>query len=503
MKSPQASLLCAILSAATLMADVRLPAVIGDHMVLQAGFPLRIWGTADAGERVTVKLLGETVTVVADSAGKWAAYFKPARAGGPYEMTVSGKNSITVRDILVGEVWIGSGQSNMQWPLAQAANAEQEIAAANYPRLRLFNVKRKVADQPADDVEGAWEVCTPASAKDTSAVGYFFARNLHQKLGVPVGFIHSSWGGTPAQSWTSKEALESEPALKFIFEDWQKTLENYPAAKEKYDKQLAAWKQAAAEAKAQGKTIPAAPRPPAGPGHQNTPSGLYNAMIAPLTPFAIRGVIWYQGESNASERHAYAYRRLFRLMIEDWRRAWAQGSFPFLFVQLANYKANPWWPLLRESQTDALELRNTGMAVIIDIGESKNIHPRNKQDVGLRLSLAARAIAYGEKLVYSGPMYRQMTVEGNRIRLWFDSVGAGLEARGGGALKGFTIAGPDGRFVSAEAQIDGDTVVVSSAEVPHPVAVRYAWEDDPVCNLFNKDGLPASPFRTDRGKPGN
>jgi sialate O-acetylesterase len=494
--------LAALAAAAPLAADVRLPALIGDNMVLQSGVPVRIWGKADAGERVTVKFRSESVSTVADASGKWAAYLSPMRPGGPFEMTISGKNSLTLRNVLIGEVWVGSGQSNMAWLLSNANNAEQEIAQANYPRIRLFNVKRVVADAPLDDVEGSWQECTPDSAKATSAVGYFFSRNLHLKLGVPVGFIHSSWGGTPAQSWTSRAALEDEPALKFILEDWQKTLENYPSAKEKYDKQLAAWKEAAAKAKAEGRTPPQAPRPPAGPGHQNTPGGLYNAMVAPLTPYAIRGAIWYQGESNANERHAYPYRKLFRLMIEDWRKAWGQGSFPFLFVQLANFKANPWWPVLRESQVDALELRNTGMAVIIDIGESKDIHPRNKQDVGLRLSLAARAIAYGEKLVYSGPMYRQMTTEGNRIRLWFDFVGAGLEARGGGPLKGFMIAGPDGNFVPADARIEGETVVVSSPAVSNPVAVRYAWEDDPVCNLFNKDGLPASPFRTDRGKAG-
>lgn len=493
------SLWIAVAVALPLCADIKLPALIGDSMVLQSGTPVRIWGKADPGERVTVKFQSETASAVAGPDGKWTVYLKPMRPGGPFDMTISGKNTITLRDVLIGEVWVGSGQSNMQWALSQAKDAEQEVAQANYPRIRLFNVKRVVADTPADDVEGSWQVCTPDSAKGTSAVGYFFSRHLHQKLNVPVGFIHSSWGGTPAQSWTSKPALESEPALKFILEDWQKTLENYPAAKERYDKQVAAWKEAAAKAKAAGQTPPQAPRPPAGPGHQNTPAGLYNAMIAPLTPYAIRGAIWYQGESNANERHAFAYRRLFRLMIEDWRRAWGQGSFPFLFVQLANFKANPWWPLLRESQNDALELRNTGMAVIIDIGESKDIHPRNKQDVGLRLGLAARAIAYGEKLVYSGPMYRQMTTEGNRVRLWFDFVGSGLEARGG-PLKGFVIAGADGNFVPAEARIDGETVVVSSPSVANPVAVRYAWEDDPVCNLYNKEGLPASPFRTDSGK---
>ena len=268
-------------------------------------------------------------------------------------------------------------------------------------------------------------------------------------------------------------------------------LANYPAAKEKHEASLAKWKATSPEAR-KNET---APRPPAGPGHQNTPGGLYNAMIAPLTPFAMRGVIWYQGESNASPTHAEPYRRLFRAMIEDWRAKWGIGSFPFLYVQLANYKSNAYWPVLRESQTATLELSNTGMAVTIDIGESRNIHPKNKQEVGRRLMLAARAVAYGEKLVHSGPLYRQLTREGSQLRAWFDFA-SGLRAREGAPLAGFEIAGADGNFVSAQASIDGETVVASSPSVPDPVALRYAWADDPVCNLMNAEGLPASPFRS-------
>ena len=302
---------------------------------------------------------------------------------------------------------------------------------------------------------------------------------------------------TPAQSWTTHPTLEANPLLKPILEEWDQTLAAYPAAKEKYDKQLADYKVAAAAAKADGKPAPAAPRAPAGPGHPNTPAGLWNGMIAPITPYAIRGVLWYQGESNADPKHAYPYRFLFRSMIEDFRHEWAEGDVPFLFVQLASFQSNGTWPVLRESQTDALELRNTGMAVIDDIGEPKNIHPLNKQDVGKRLGLAAQAIAYGEKIEYSGPMFRELTREVNALRIYFDHTGAGLQSRGGEKLLGFEIAGKSGDFVPAEARIDGLTVVVSCDQVADPAKVRYAWADDPKATLENREGLQASPFRAD------
>ncbi len=476
-------------------AEVKLPALVSDHMVLQQGIPARIWGRAAAGEAVTVEFRGQKLSAAADAGGKWAVFLKPMQPGAPANLTVSGQNTIVVRDVLVGEVWVGSGQSNMGWTVARSNNAEQEIAEASFPAIRMFEVERKVADSPADDVVGQWRLCSPETAAGASAAGYYFSRDLHRRLSIPIGFIHSSWGGTPAQSWTSRGALESEPPLQFILDDWKTALDNYPSARERYDKQLEAWKPLAAAAKSEGKPAPTAPRPPAGPGHQNTPGGLYNAMIAPLTPYAIRGVIWYQGESNASPRHALPYRRMFRLMIEEWRKAWKEPDFPFLFVQLANFKANDSWPVLRESQADALALRKTGMAVSIDIGESNDIHPRNKQEVGRRLALAARAIVYGEKVTYSGPMYRQLTAENERLRIWFDHVGGGLEARNGGSLTGFTIAGKDGNFVPAEARIDGPGVLVWNASVKEPAAVRYAWADDPAANLINKEGLPASPFR--------
>ena len=479
--------------AGTLSAGVKLPALISDHMVLQRGIPVRIWGTADPGEAVRVAFEGQTAAVTAGSDGKWAAWLKPLVAAGPLNLTV---NHVTIHDVLVGEVWIGSGQSNMEFALQTANDHDEEIAHADYPMIRLFVVKRVVAEQPLDDVEGSWQVCSPQSAARFSAVEYFFGRHLLQTLHLPMGLIESNWGGTPAQSWTSKPALDAEPALSFITDDWIRTLERYPAAKAKYDAQTADWQQAVTAARATGGPPPAPPAPPQGPGHQNTPAGLFNGMIAPLTPYAIRGVIWYQGESNASEMHAYKYRRLFRTMIEDWRARWGEGDFPFLFVQLANFRSNGWWPVLRESQTETLNLRNTGMAVTIDIGESRDIHPRNKQDVGKRLALAALHIAYDRPGEWSGPMFRQATPEGGAMRVWFTHAD-GLQARGGGPVAGFTLAGADGNFTTAEAKIEGDTIVVSSPRVANPVAVRYAWADDPVCNLINLAGLPASPFRSD------
>ncbi len=482
-----------------LRAEIRLPSLIGDHMMLQREAPVRIYGWADPGEAITVRLAGQSVSTTADVLGRWETWLRPMPAGGPHELTITGRNTVVVRDVMVGEVWVGSGQSNMYWPVERSRDPEKEAAAANYPRIRLFKVALKAADQPLEDVEGAWQVCTPESVRSFSAVGYFFARHLHEKLGVPIGIIQSAWGGTPAESWVSRGTLVSEPTLQSFLTDWDRVLANWPERKRRYEESLKQWEQRAAEAKREGRQAPPKPSPPVGPGHQYTPSSLFNGMIAPLTPYAIRGVIWYQGESNAGRGHGFVYRQLFEALIRDWRQAWGQGDFPFLYVQLANYaKAPPngHWPLIQEAQLKTLELRNTAMAVIIDIGDAEDIHPKNKQDVGWRLGLAARALVYGEKLVYSGPVFRQATRDGNRLRLWFDHVGGGLRAREG-TLKGFTLAAADRVFHPAQAQIDGDTLLVWSDAVRDPVAVRYAWANNPECSLFNAEGLPASPFRSD------
>ncbi len=501
------SLVLLLVNAGAVFADVKLPAVISDNMVLQRGMEVPIWGWAEPGEKIEVRFgfysYGWRTTT--DKDGKWMVKIGPLRTGGPFEMFIKGNNTITLKNIMVGEVWVCSGQSNMQWPVKQSANAEQEIAAADYPNIRLFTVERKVAEQPQSDCVGDWQLCSPQTVAGFSAVAYYFGRELHEELDVPVGLIHTSWGGTPAEAWTRREVLEKEADAAPILERYSDVVAKYPQAKREYEKKMNEWEKAVAEARAEGKEPPRKPRVPIGPVHPHSPAGLYNAMIAPLIPYGIQGAIWYQGESNAGR--AYQYRKLFPAMIKNWRNDWGQGDFCFLFVQLANFMAvNPEpaesaWAELREAQLMTLSLPNTGMAVIIDIGEANNIHPKNKQDVGKRLALWALAGSYGKKLEYCGPIYKSMRVEGNKIILHFDHVGGGLVADGGEPLKGFAIAGADRKFVWADAKIDGDTVVVGSDKVSEPAAVRYAWANNPVCNLYNKEGLPASPFRTD-DRPG-
>ena len=481
---------------ADLWADVRLPALFGNHMVVQRDMPIHVWGWADPGEAVSVAFRGESAGTTASPDGRWEIFLEPAEAGGPYDLAIDGENSIRLTDILVGDVWVGSGQSNMQWPLERANNAATEIAAAQHPGIRYFTVTRTAADTRKDVVEGEWRIVTPETAGEFSGLAYFFSRHLHTELGVPFGIIISAWGGTPAQSWTSSRALSADPALAEFVTKFEADGE---AARPGYDAAFADWERRAAEAEAAGEDAPRRPPRPRTLNPSATPSWLFNGMIAPLTPYPIRGVIWYQGENDANNRQALLYRRLFRSLIEDWRHEWGQGAFPFLFVQLPNFAGGAEgseWPELREAQAMALGLAGTGMAVTIDIGDSTDIHPGNKQDAGLRLALAARAIAYGEQgLEFSGPMYRQTTRQGSALRLWFDHAGSGLQARGA-PLVGFELAGSDGKFVKADASIDGSSVILTSPEVEAPVQARYAWGDDPQSNLINGAGLPASPFRT-------
>ena len=417
-----------------------------DNAVLQQGISVPVWGLASDGEKVTVKFQGQVVSTTAHN-GHWMLRLKPLKAGGPFTMTISGENTIELKNILVGEVWVCSGQSNMAWQVKNTENAQAAIDSSKDPMIRLYTMPHgaKFTNPTA-----VWQECNPDTTPTFSAVGYFFGKHLRQALKVPVGLINSSVGGTPADAWTSRTALMANPELKDIVEK--------------------PWTRA---------------------------SYLYNGMIAPLQPYAIEGTIWYQGESNAGR--AYQYRTLFPAMIECWRDEWGQGDFPFLFVQLAPFGTNaaePAWAELREAQLlTAQHDPKTAMAVIMDIGEEKNIHPVKKDPVGARLALAARAIGYGQKLVYSGPVYRSMKIEGDKAILSFNSVGNGLAADGD--LKGFTIAGEDQKFVLAMAQIQDDKVIVSSPEVAKPMAVRYGWANCPEVNLFNQNGLPATPFRTD------
>jgi len=653
------------LAAATLLlsphlrAEIRLPAVIGDNMVLQRERPVPIWGWSDPGDTMTVTFAGQTKSAKADANGRWQVTLDPLPISSEgRDLLASGKtqnHQSKIQNVLVGEAWLCSGQSNMQWSVGAAKDSRKEIAEANYPAIRLFTVACQTAAEPQTDCLGGWRVCSPETVPGFSAVGYFFGRKLHQELKIPIGLIASSWGGTVAEAWTSAGTLR-EKLPEFIPE-----LDRLVGGDEKEKKAVATYEEKLKEFKAQadrmyaleedhdaaakyadpkfddrawktttlpgnweagplpgadglvwyrrtlklpkswaGKDIILRPGPidevdvtwfngvkvgsrgrsrtrevsfwnipreyrvpgklvqadenvvairvsdlvgqggpwgkpadtmfaeladggddtkvslagewriwpeflvpprPRNPRHPNRPSLLYNAMIHPLVPFALRGATWYQGESNAGR--PVQYRTLLPALIGDWRRAWQTDDFPFLIVQLANFMApadqpqQSHWAALREAQLKTLSVPQTGLAVAIDIGEAKDIHPRNKQDVGLRLALWALAKTYDKDLTYSGPLYQSMEVEGSKIRIRFSHVGEGLVAKGG-PLKHFAIAGEDRKFVWADAVIDGETVVVSSPEVPKPVAVRYAWANNPEgCNLYNKADLPASPFRTD------
>lgn len=485
-----------------LQAAVALASPFTDHAVLQRGQPIPVWGTADAGEKVTVTFDGQTKTIDTGADGKWLIKLDAHIAGGPYDLTIAGTNTIKLTDILVGEVWVCSGQSNMEWVVKNSTNADAEIAAAKFPLIRHYKVEKKTSDVPLTSCKGAWTVCSPETAGGYTAVGYYFGRKLHQELNVPVGLLHTSWGGTPAEAWTSKPALTGAATFSGVFAAWDKQMEGYPAQLEKYKQTLAKWEAEAAAAKTAGKPAPTKPRGPNGPDSPHKPASLYNGMLTPLAPYGIKGAIWYQGESNAGR--AKDYRELMALMIGDWRTTFGQGDFPFYIVQLANYmerKPEPTdtgWALLREAQyLVTTTVKNTGIAVAIDIGEAKDIHPKNKQDVGLRLALNALAKDYGKQIPYSGPVYKEMKVDGTNAVLSFDHLGGGLTVTGD-KLTGFAIAGEDKKYVWADAKIVGDTVVVSAAGVTKPTAVRYAWADNPECSLSNKAGLPAVPFRTDR-----
>ena len=657
--------------------NIRPAGIFTDNMVLQRDIDIPVWGWADPGGRVTVALNGRQARAKVGSDGAWMVRLRPMPAGGPYTMTIRGEEALILRNVMVGDVWICSGQSNMQMPVKigdyGVENGDAEVAAARFPNIRLFMTPTVTSFEPMADIPPVpeesrlspwqkdsrrWLICGPDTVPPFSAVAYFFGRAVHRELDVPIGLIQTAWGGTVCEAWTETEALLPLPDLAAAVAEMEASVSKMPELQRAYEREKAAWEQehaawwakfqasdpgyrdgeplwakpdfddgdwqvmelpgywesaglpgfdgnvwyrkdvvlsgdmagkpltlslgpindmdrtwlngvlvGATETDGQYQTprvysipagvakagrnviavrvydmgnkgglwgkpeelrlsdgdsnvfslagvwryqtgaslamVPPKPMPPKyRVGNPNLPGVLYNAMIAPLMPFGIRGAIWYQGESNASR--AEEYRSLFPAMIRNWRQAWGQGDFPFLFVQLANWTryesgqlVDAGWPELREAQLMTLALPSTGMAVTIDIGNPEDIHPKNKQDVGRRLALAARHVAYGQDIVYSGPVFKAMVREGDAIRLRFDHVGSGLVAKGGDDLKGFTVAGMDRRFVPATARIAGDTIVISADGIPDPVAVRYAWAINPDCNLYNREGLPASPFRTD------
>ena len=502
-----------LLTGITCCADVKLPQLISDGMVLQRGRPVNIWGTADASESVSVSFQNQTATAVAGSDGRWTISLGPLQSGGPYTLVVAGKNTIKVRDVLVGEVWVCAGQSNMEVGVKTSLNSAQEIAEADYPHIRLFTVEKAVAGKPQREAAGRWVPVRPQTVGDFSAVGYFFGRALHKILNVPIGLINNAWGGTTAETWTSHQTLESDPEFRSILEREKDWLATGPTALADYEQQLNQWKRAADQADSEGIPLPPPPRFPREPRGDawRRASGLFNAMVMPLTNYRIAGVIWYQGEANVlwpneegTVARALQYRKLFPALIHDWRRAWGQGAFPFLFVQLPYYVTGvPQydfnWSLIQEAQLKTLSTPRTAMAVTVDIGDIPELHPRNKQGIAYRLALAAQAIAYYRDIPYSGPIYDSMNIVGDKIRVRFKHTYGGLRTRNGGdePLLWFEVAGKDHRFEVAEAKIEGETVVVGSSKVPNPVAVRYAFSWIPRCNLYNQAGLPASPFRTD------
>ncbi len=504
MKSLPALLLATLALSHTTRAEVKLPAIISDHMVVQAGVEVPIWGWAEAGEEVGVSLAGQTQKTKAESGGKWQVKLAKLKAGGPHALSVKGKNELTVNDVLVGEVWLGSGQSNMAMAVKAAQDFEQEKTAATHPQIRMFTVGSGAATSAQDNCTGTWAVCAPETIERFSATAYFFGRELQKTLGVPVGLINSSVGGTPIESWISPEAQRKSPALAGYFEDQKKTDVAFDAAAatEKYQRDLAKWKETAAKAKAEGKQPPRAPSDPVAlRAKKGNIGGLFNGKIAPLIPYAIRGAIWYQGEANSMTGKAQYYQHQLPLLISDWRTRWG-SEFPFAWVQLPGFDGGEArdWPTVREGMLKTLQVPKTGMAIAIDIGEAKNIHPKNKQEVGHRLALWALGTVYEKKVpATSGPLPAGHEVRGSEVVLKFKHTEGGLAAKGGD-LKGFVIAGADLQWKPAVAKIAGEQVIVSSPEVKQPVAVRYAWENFPECNLANGAGLPASPFRTDAGK---
>ena len=490
-------------------AEVWLPKVFGSQMVLQQDKPMVIWGWGQPNETVTVQIATESQKAAANERGEWKAALPAMKAGGPYSLTVTGSSTVRFEGVMVGEVWLCSGQSNMEMGIGAARDGQQEIAAADHPGIRLLKVPKLWKAEPQNDMEGTWKVCSPKTVAEGgwsgfTAVGYYFGREIHKKLGVTVGLIDASWGGTRIEPWTPPEGFAAVPALKQEYELLQLGDPHAPAHQQRLKQILndvEGWLAAAQQALVACSNVPTMPTYPAEllpPRELQQRTVLYNGMIHPLQPFALRGALWYQGESNGNEGMLYAER--MKALIGGWRQVWGEGDFPFYFVQIAPfiYGHKPevigeFW----EAQAAAQAVPNSGMVVITDIGNLKDIHPANKQEVGRRLALWALANTYGQKeLVYSGPTFNAMSVEGDKLKLTFDHVGGGLASRDGKPLDWFEIIDADeGGFVKAEAKIDGSTVLLSAPDVKHPVAMRFAWSMLAEPNFMNADGLPAGAFR--------
>lgn len=480
-------------------AEVKPAALFSDHAVLQSGMTVPVWGSGAAGEKVTVTINGVSASATTGADGRWMVRLKKLKAGGPFEMTIAGSNTVTVKDVLVGEVWLGSGQSNMVFTISKRSNPwagmqdeEKVIAEANEPQVRMFAGKATKSYEPQKDIVGEWKLCTPENAGEFSAVGYVFARDLQRELKLPVGIVLEAYGASTAESWLPRETVSADPLLK-------PRLEAFDARVAYYRAHPGATNAGAPPAP---QTINGRAQAANGPlrdpvQDQHEPTVLYNGMIAPVLPYAIRGILWYQGESVVGGRHGVeVYPHTMETLVKEWRSRWGEGVLPFYFVQLAaldNVSNNP---AIREAQSQLLKLPNTAMAVTIDIGDETNVHPKNKAPLGERLTAIALAKTYGRKVEYTGPVYESMKVDGGRAKLKFAHA-TGLMAKGGAPAE-FEIAGADEKFVPATAVIEGDSIVVSSPQVAAPAAVRYAWKDYPKdANLYNAAGLPAAPFRTD------
>ncbi len=486
----------------TSKAEVSLPNIFSDHMVLQRDAPIPVWGRSDPGASIKLKLAQQTVTTQADEDGKWKAFLEPMPAGGPHTLTV---NATTFSDVLVGEVWVAAGQSNMEWPLVRAKGAEVEIAAANHPNIRLITVPRLGSQQPQDNFEGAWSVCSPEAVADHSAIAYYFGRTLQGALDVPIGLIDTPWGGSSAEAWVPRDVLEQYSEFSPYLEEWKTRLADY--TDDSFQQEVREWKQKVEEWKSNGKQG-RKPREPHDPRYdRHRPANIYNGVAHPIIGYGIRGFIWYQGESNSS-RHQ-TYRQLMTVLIKTYRDQWGVGEFPFYWVQLADYREpqlhqdNSTWAFLREAQSQTLDVPHTGQAVIIDSGETNDIHPRDKYTVASRLSRWALANDYGFDMNYRSPSFASMKIEDSRVVLKFSNVSAdGLRCYDSQEVIGFVMAGADQVFHPAAAEITANNeITLTCPEVSKPVAVRYGWADNPICNVQDHNRLPLTPFRTDDWAP--